>query len=83
MNQVFLAYVIYNVDDGPDTYNIGVYQSFEKANKALLNYIKEDEMKFDPDEVTDIKGKEDVFSYYSGYGTQAAGIDTVNAFLDY
>ena len=83
MNKLYLAYVVYNLNDGHDTDNIGIFDNFEAAKKVLLAYIEANDMDFDSEEKYEITTEDGPFTIYAeNKGEQMAGIAQVDSYLE-
>ena len=83
MNKLYLAYVVYNLSDGHDTDNIGIFEDFEAAKKVLLAYIEANDMDLDGEEKYEITTEDGPFTIYAeNKGEQMAGIAQVDSYLD-
>ena len=83
MNKLYLAYVVYNLSDGHDTDNIGIFDDFEAAKKVLLAYIEANDMDLDSEEKYEITTEEGPFTIYAeNKGEQMAGIAQVDSYLE-
>ena len=82
MNKLYLAYVVYNLSDGHDTDNIGIFEDFEAAKKVLLAYIEANDMDLDGEEKYEITTEDGPFTIYAeNKGEQMAGIASVDSYL--
>ena len=83
MSKLYLAYVVYNLSDGHDTDNIGIFEDFEAAKKVLLAYIEANDMDFDSEEKYEITTEDGPFTIYAdNKGEQMAGIAQVDSYLE-
>lgn len=83
MNKLYLSYVVYNLNDGHDTDNIGIFDNFEAAKKVLLAYIEANDMDFDSEEKYEITTEDGPFTIYAdNKGEQMAGIAQVDSYLE-
>ena len=83
MTKLYLAYVVYNLSDGHDTNNIGIFEDFEAAKKVLLAYIEANDMDFDSEEKYEITTEDGPFTIYAdNKGEQMAGIAQVDSYLE-
>lgn len=83
MKKLYLPYVVYNLSDGHDTDNIGIFDDFEAAKKVLLAYIEANDMDFDGEERYEITTEDGPFTIYAeNKGEQTAGIAAVDSYLD-
>ena len=83
MSKLYLAYVVYNLSDGHDTDNIGIFDSFEAAKKVLLAYIEANDMDLDGEEKYEITTEDGPFTIYAeNKGEQMAGIAQVDSYLE-
>ena len=83
MSKLYLAYVVYNLSDGHDTNNIGIFEDFEAAKKVLLAYIEANDMDFDSEEKYEITTEDGPFTIYAeNKGEQMAGIAQVDSYLE-
>ena len=83
MNKLYLAYVVYNLSDGHDTDNIGIFEDFEAAKKVLLAYIEANDMDLDGEEKYEITTEDGPFTIYAeNKGEQMAGIAQVDSYLE-
>ena len=82
MTKLYLAYVVYNLSDGHDTDNIGIFDDFDAAKKVLLAYIEANNMDFDGEEKYEITTEDGPFTIYAeNKGEQMAGIASVDSYL--
>ena len=82
MNKLYLAYVVYNLSEGHDTDNIGIFEDFEAAKKVLLAYIEANDMDLDGEEKYEITTEDGPFTIYAeNKGEQMAGIASVDSYL--
>lgn len=80
---LYLTYVVYNLNDGHDTDNIGIFDDFESAKKVLLAYIEANELDFNREEKYEITTENGPFAIYAeNKGEQMAGIASVDSYLD-
>ena len=80
---LYLTYVVYNLNDGHDTDNIGIFDDFDEAKKVLLEYIESNDMDFDSEERYEITTEDGPFTIYAErVGEQMAGIAAVDSYLD-
>lgn len=83
MSKLYLAYVVYNLSDGHDTDNIGIFEDFEAAKKVLLAYIEANDMDLDGEEKYEITTEDGPFTIYAeNKGEQMAGIAQVDSYLE-
>lgn len=83
MKKLYLSYVVYNLSDGHDTDNIGIFDDFESAKKVLLAYIEANDVDFDSEEKYEITTEDGPFTIYAeNKGEQMAGIAAVDSYLD-
>ena len=83
MTKLYLAYVVYNLSDGHDTDNIGIFEDFEAAKKVLLAYIEANDMDLDGEEKYEITTEDGPFTIYAeNKGEQMAGIAQVDSYLE-
>lgn len=83
MNKLYLSYIVYNLNDGHDTDNIGIFDNFEAAKKVLLAYIEANDMDFDSEEKYEITTEDGPFTIYAdNKGEQMAGIAQVDSYLE-
>ena len=83
MKKLYLSYVVYNLSDGHDTDNIGIFDDFESAKKVLLAYIEANDMDLDGEEKYEITTEDGPFTIYAeNKGEQMAGIAQVDSYLD-
>ena len=83
MSKLYLAYVVYNLSDGHDTDNIGIFDNFEAAKKVLLAYIEANDMDLDGEEKYEITTEEGPFTIHAkNKGEQMAGIAQVDSYLE-
>ena len=83
MKKLYLSYVVYNLSDGHDTNNIGIFEDFEAAKKVLLAYIEANDMDFDSEEKYEITTEDGPFTIYAdNKGEQMAGIAQVDSYLE-
>ena len=83
MKKLYLAYVVYNLSDGHDTDNIGIFEDFEATKKVLLAYIEANDMDLDGEEKYEITTEDGPFTIYAeNKGEQMAGIAQVDSYLD-
>ena len=82
MNKLYLAYVVYNLSEGHDTDNIGIFEDFEAAKKVLLAYIEANDMDLDGEEKYEITTEDGPFTIYAeNKSEQMAGIASVDSYL--
>ena len=83
MKKLYLSYVVYNLSDGHDTNNIGIFDDFEAAKKVLLAYIEANDMDLDGEEKYEITTEDGPFTIYAeNKGEQMAGIAQVDSYLE-